>query len=186
MRLCESGILIFDLNKQLLKILKMEDSMETQKTPNRFIIWLKNNFIFIIILVLLIIFIDYKLNLYESTMSDSIILPNANLDFQNASGVTRVKSSFADILIGSEGSSKKGDGYEVKLKIINPSSITLQNIKCEFKYNSFKNPVIYENVNTTISPGTSKILTCFISDLSDYDLKSINVSVHFDQIMFIK
>ena len=175
--------------------------METPEISTVFkksISWIKKNILFTILFILLLInaisqfvysnhaiksrileFIDYNLSRFES-----IVLPDVSLDFQNKSGVARIRSSFTDILIGSDGSIKKGDGYELKLKIINPSSITLRNIRCEFRYNSSQNPVIYEDIKTSISPGNSKTLKCFISDLSDYDLKSIDVSVQFDQISF--
>lgn len=158
--------------------------METPETPtafNNFISWLKNNILFIILFILVLIFVDYKLNRFEN-----IIPPNASLDFQNKSGATRIQSSFTDILIASEGSIKKGDGYELKLQIINPSSITLHNIRCEFRYSGSQMPVICEDINMSISPGNSKTMKCFISNLSDYDLKSINVSVKFDQIYFYR
>ena len=160
--------------------------MEANLKSNRFISWLKNNFIFILLFALIILFINYKLSSFESIVSDSVILPNANLDFQNKSGVARIKSSFTDLLIASEGSNKKGDGYEVKLKILNPSSARLHSITCEFRYNSLKSPVTYKDINMELFPGTSKVITCFISDLTDNELKSINVFVQFDQIAVIR
>jgi hypothetical protein len=158
--------------------------METPETFPQPISWIKNNILFIILFVLLLIFINNKLNSFESVIYESIILPKISLDFQNKSGVGRIKTSSTDILIASEGSIKKGDGYELILRIINPSSITLRNIRCEFRYTSAKITVIYEDINMSISPGNSKTLKCFISDLSDYDLKSIDVSVKFDQMSF--
>jgi len=170
--------------------------MDTSKTPetldttlesdeiSRSFSWIKKNILFIILFVLFILFVVDKLNRFESVIADSIILPNVNLDFQNKSGAARIRTSFTDILVSSEGSIKKGDGYEIKLKVINSSSITLHNIRCEFRYSSSSMPVVYDDINLSISPGHSKIVKCFISDLSDYDLKSIDVSVTFDQVHF--
>jgi hypothetical protein len=158
--------------------------MKTPKNLPKYISWIIKIILFITLFVLLFIFVDNKLNRFETIIFGSIILPNASLDFQNKSGAARIRSSFNDILIASEGSTKKGDGYEVKLKIINPSSIILRNIKCEFRYSRYNTPVICEDINMSIYPGNSKTLNCFISDLSDYDLKSINVSVQVDQISF--
>ncbi len=163
----------------------LETTSESKKAPQS-ISWLKNNILFIILFILLIIFVVNKLNKFESVINQSIILPSVNLDFQNQSGAARIRSSFTDILVGSDGSIKKGDGYEIKLKVLNPSSVTLNNIRCEFRYNSSSMPVIYEDINFSISPGRSKVVKCFISDLSDYDLKSIEVSVTFDQVHFYK
>lgn len=163
--------------------------MGTPETLRKSISWLKNNLIFIILFILFFIYVGEKLNgfesiITESIISESIIQKNYILDFQNKSGVARINSSFTDILIASDGSVKKGDGYELKLKIINPSAITLRNIRCEFSYSSSRTPVIFEDINMFIPPGYSKIVTCFISDLSDSDLKSISVSAHFDQLSF--
>ena len=106
------------------------------------------------------------------------------LDFQNKSGVARVKSSFTDILVSSEGSTKKGNGYLVSYTVINPSSVALKNITATFSYNKSRSPVICSDLNTTIYGGYSKKMECFISDLSDYDLKAIDVSIHFEQVSF--
>jgi hypothetical protein len=160
------------------------ETPETTKAIPKFISWIKRNLLLILLFVLLSIFVNYKVNKIESIISESIIMPNAILDFQNKSGAARIKSSFTDLLIASEGSIKKGDGYEVNLNILNPSSITLHNIRCEFKYSGYKNPVICEDINMSISPGNSKTLKCFISDLSDYELKSIDVSVNVGEIYF--
>ena len=163
--------------------------METPETSTAFqkcISWFKQNVLFIILFVSLSIFVVNKLNKFESIINESIILPNVSLDFQNKSGAAKIRSSFTDILVGSDGSIKKGDGYEIKLRVLNPSSITLNNIRCEFRYSSSSLPVIYEDIKMSIPPGSSKTLNCFISDLSDYDLKSIEVSVMFDQVYFYK
>jgi hypothetical protein len=170
-----------------MDIPKTPETLETTSAPEepgQGFSWIKKNILLIILFVLLIIFVVNKLNRFESVINESIILPNVYLDFQNKSGAARIRSSFTDILVGSDGSIKKGDGYEIKLNIINPSSVTLNNIRCEFRYSSSSMPVIYEDINLSISPGRSKIVKCFISDLSDYDLKSIEVSVKFDQVHF--
>lgn len=161
------------------------ETPETTKKPEElpeYLIWLKRNVLFIILFVLLAIFVNSKLNQFEETINQSLIMPDVYLDFQNKSGVARIQSTFTDILVGSDGSIKKGDGYEVKLRIINPSSITLQSVTCKFRYNNYNEPAIYQDIKTTILPGRSKTVKCFISNLSDYDLKSINVSVEFDQM----
>jgi len=99
----------------------------------------------------------------ESITSSTVgIVPSTvNLDFQNKSGVARIKSSFIDILISSEGSIKKGDGYVLLLQIINPSFITLRGITCEFRHSGSTTPVIYTDVNMSLFPGTSKKVQCF-------------------------
>jgi len=163
------------------------ETPEITKTPEelpKYILWFKRNIIFIIIFVLLVIFVVKKVNKLESIIFESIVIPTANLDFQNQSGTARIKSTFTDVLIASEGSIKKGDGYELKLRIINPSSVTLQNVKCEFRYSGSSMPVNCEDIYMSIAPGNSRIMKCFVSDLSDYDLKSIDVSVRFDQVRF--
>mgnify|MGYP000982280655 CR=1 FL=1 len=162
------------------------ETPETSKAFQKFLSWLKQNILIIVLLVLLSIFVVNKLNKFESIIVKSIIQPNVTLDFQNKSGAAWIRSSFTDILVGSDGSIKKGDGYEVKLTVLNPSSVTLNSIRCEFKYSSSTIPVIYEDIKMSIPPGSSKTLKCFISDLSDYDLKSIDVSVQFDQISFYR
>jgi len=161
------------------------ETPEKSKTPDElpeYLIWIKRNVLFIILFVLLAILVNSKFNEFEETINESLILPNVYLDFQNKSGVARMQSTFSEILVGSDGSIKKGDGYEVKLKIINPSSIALRSVTCEFRYNNYNTPAIYQNVSFTVLPGRSKTVKCFISNLSDYDLKSINVSVEFDQM----
>ena len=144
--------------------------------------WFKNNILFIILFLLLLIFIYNKLSTHESYISNSMIMPKVSLDFQNKSGVARIRSSFTDILIGSEGAIKKGNGYLLKLKIINPSTITLRSITCKFQHSYSDKSATYQNVNTIIAPGRSITVPCFISDLSDEDLKSVEVSVDFDQM----
>ncbi len=161
--------------------------METPETTSAFrkyISWFKQNILFIILFVLLSIFVVYKLNKLESIIVESIVLPNVSLDFQNKSGSSRIKSSFTDVLVGSSGAIKKGNGYELKLRVLNPSSVTLKNIRCEFRDGSSNKPAIYEDIRMSISPGTSKTLKCFISDLSDNDLKSIDVSVKFNEVYY--
>ena len=106
------------------------------------------------------------------------------LDFQNKSGVARLRSSFTDLLVSSEGSRQKGNGYLVAYTVINPSSVALKNITATFSYNKSRSPVICSDLNTTIYGGYSKKMECFISDLSDYDLKAIDVSIHFEQVSF--
>lgn len=147
-----------------------------------YLIWIKRNVLFIILFVLLAIFVNSRLNEYENNINESSILPTVYLDFQNKSGVARIQSTFSEILVGSDGSVKKGDGYEVKLRIINPTSIELRNVTCEFRCNNYDEPAIYQDIKFTILPGRSKTVKCFISNLSDYDLKSINLSVEFDQM----
>ena len=115
------------------------ETPETSKAFQKFLSWLKQNILIIVLLVLLSIFVVNKLNKFESIIVKSIIQPNVTLDFQNKSGAAWIRSSFTDILVGSDGSIKKGDGYEVKLTVLNPSSVTLNSIRCEFKL-PFKKP----------------------------------------------
>jgi hypothetical protein len=116
----------------------------------------------------------------QHTSNPSVV----TLDFQNKSGVVRLRSSFTDILVSSEGSTKKGNGYLVSYAVINPSSVGLKNITSTFSYNKSRRPVICSDINTIIYGGYSKKMECFISDLSDYDLKAIEVSIHFEEVSF--
>lgn len=111
-------------------------------------------------------------------------MPKTTLDFQNKSGAARIRSTFTDILISSGGSKKKGNGYQLILEIINPSSISLRSVTCKFRHSYSDKTAIYQNVNMVIGPGRSKKVTCFVSDLSDADLRFVEVSVNFDQISF--
>lgn len=165
--------------------------METPEQHPKPVSWIKNNSLFILVIILLIFFCvrnylrqNDKLNSLESLIFESIALPTASLDFQNKSGVARIKASFTDILIASDGSRKRDDGYELTLRIINPSSIYLHNIKNTFIHIDSNKSAACNDVNMRIAPGASKTLKCFISDLSDSDLKSVVVSVDFEQMSY--
>lgn len=156
--------------------------METTDKSSQAISWIRNNLLFMIIFILLIFFINNKLDRFESLIYESIVLPKVSLDFQNKSGVARIKTSFTDILIASDGSRKRDNGYELKLKVINPSSIYLHNINTEFRHIDSGKSATCNDVNIIVRPGSSKVLTCFISDLSDSELDSIEVGVDFEQM----
>jgi len=112
----------------------------------------------------------------------------ANLDFRNATGAARIVSGFTDLLISSAGSERKGNGYELKLEIVNPSNLTLQNISANFSYyvGSQKKEADLNDINTSIGPGSSTVVSCFFSDLPDSQLSSILVYVGFSQMRYNK
>jgi len=114
----------------------------------------------------------------------SRIPDTVTIDFQNKSGAARLRSSFVDVLVASEGAVKKGNGYMLTMTIINPSSVTLQNLTSRFSYRSTASDTVCSELETKIQPGNSKKINCFISDLTDAELKSIGVSVFFEQIRF--
>jgi len=169
--------------------------------------WIKNNGILILVIIVLnglfVYFITNQfiisnfnhlgnelktsyddLNTSYQDLSKAIVFPYCTLDFQNKSGVTKIQSSFCDLLVCSDGSIQKGNGYIVNLDIINPSSITLTDIECQFIYNDTKKPVVYSDVNFKVLPGYSKTVSCFISDLTDSELKSISVMINFNKIIY--
>lgn len=128
----------------------------------------------------------YKLSTREIESTSASILPYTYLDFQNETGIARIESSFTNLLIKFDGSSKIGEGYEVFLSVINPSSISLKGILCEFLYDGYGEPARYDDINLTLEPGQSKTITCFISDLTDLELKLIRVTVDFEMISYYK
>ena len=133
--------------------------------------------IFLIINTYVLLQLWYKIEFTK--IPDSV-----TLDFQNKSGAARIRSSFVDVLISSEGAVKKGDGYTITMTIVNPSSITLQNLTSRFYYRPTANAAVCTELETKIYPGGSKKVNCFISDLKDVELKSVEVSVYFEQMRF--
>jgi hypothetical protein len=146
--------------------------------------WIKNGILPVVICVIFFVFINYKLDEFESSVHEMNKAESVILDFQNKSGVARMKTGFADILVASAGSRKRDNGYELFLKVINPSSIFLRNIKTEFRHVNLNKVATCGDINMIIPPGSSRVLTCFVADLSDSDLKSVEVMVDFDQISF--
>ncbi len=156
--------------------------MEKDEKQHEKFSWVKNSLIPIIIIIFISIYLNNKIENINTTNIDSTTPSKVTIDFQNESSVARIKTSFIDILVGSAGSKKRDNGYELLLLIINPSSIALRNIKSNFQHSSSYKTASCSDIKMIIYPGKSKILKCFISDLSDSDLKSIEVMVNFDQI----
>jgi len=155
------------------------ESSESKLTGNK---WLKVIYVVIPIIIVFLLIINYRLNQIENSTSESITLKKVVLDFQNKSGVAKIRTGFTDVLVGSAGSKKRDKGYELYLTIINPSSIALRNIKTEFRHIYSSKAASCGDINMIVMPGKSRTLTCIISDLAESDLSSIEVSVDFDQI----
>jgi hypothetical protein len=156
--------------------------MENLKTNLNNTDWIKYSILPVVICIIFFIFINSKFNEFKSSVNETNISERVTLDFQNKSGVARMKTGFTDILVASAGSRKRDNGYELFLQVINPSSIVLRNIKTEFRHINLNKVATCGDVNMIIPPGNSRILTCFVADLSDSDLKSVEVLVDFDQI----
>lgn len=155
--------------------------METNENQSGNFSWLKNSILPIIVIIIVTLYLNDKINTI-TVQSDTNVPSKVILDFQNKTGVARIKTSFTEILVASAGSKKRDDGYEVLLHIINPSSIPLRNITGSFQHTSSTKTATCTDLQMTVYPGKSRVLKCFIADLTDSDLKSVEVSVDFDQI----
>jgi hypothetical protein len=160
--------------------------MEKDEKQRKNISWLKSSIIPIIIIVIVTIYLNNKIESNKTNNPESITPSKVILDFQNESGVSKIKTAFTDILIGSAGSRKRDDGYELRVNIINPSSIALRNISGTFQHINSDKSASCNEINMIVYPGKSRIFKCFISDLSDYELNAVEVIVDFEQISFYK
>ena len=104
------------------------------------------------------------------------------LDFSNKTGFARIQSSFTDLLISSEGSEKKGEGYVVYLKTVNPSSIYLSSsdIVYSWEHNGQSQAATVTNPNENLLTGASVKDHAFLSPVEGDDLKKINVKVFYE------
>jgi len=104
------------------------------------------------------------------------------LDFSNESGYARITGGFTDLLVGSRGASKKGEGYVVKLSTNNPSSnvMTSSRVIYSWVHNKQNLSVTITNPNAMNRPGTALMHTAFLSPLEGDELKSIWVTVDYD------
>jgi hypothetical protein len=116
------------------------------------------------------------------TEVQKVVPSSLGLDFSNKSGAGRVRSSFTDVLISPQGAVKKGEGYEVKLQLINPSSIVLSNSNIIFNWDhdSRSMATTISNPNATLYPGSTIFEKAFLSPLEGDELKRIWVEVDFD------
>lgn len=105
-----------------------------------------------------------------------------DLDFSNKSGVGRIQGSFTDLLINSQGSDKKGEGYVVHLKTTNPSSIYLSssNIIFSWKHNDQSKATTVANPNENLLPGASVNQSAYLSPVQGDELKVISVKVDYE------
>ena len=108
---------------------------------------------------------------------------SAILDFQNSTGAVRIESTFTELIIASEGSTKKDDGYELALAILNPSSTSLTEISAHFSSEESKSATC-ESLEFRLLPGRSRVLKCFFADLAKEELSSVEVSVEFQKVAF--
>jgi hypothetical protein len=104
------------------------------------------------------------------------------LDFSNESGYARVTGGFTDLLVGSRGASKKGEGYVVKLSTNNPSSNVMTSSRVIYSWVHDKHDfsVTITNPNAMNMPGTALMHTAFLSPLEGDELKSVWVAVDYD------
>jgi hypothetical protein len=109
------------------------------------------------------------------------------LDFSNKTGAARIQSSFNDLLVMSNGSEKKGEGYVVYLKTINPSSIQLSgvNIVYSWEHNGQSQAATITNPNEHLFAGASVTSSAYLSPVEGNELKLIKVKVGYD-LMFSK
>lgn len=104
----------------------------------------------------------------------------STLDFSNDIGVERLQSTFGEILVGSKGAAKKGEGYTVKLSIINTTSIVLNGPVVNLSWGSEGKSVTVPNTNVSIYPGKQKVISYFLTPLVEDELKSVRTTVRFD------
>jgi hypothetical protein len=107
------------------------------------------------------------------------------VDFTNQAGVGKISDGdFPEILIGSAGATKTGEGYRVKLKTINPSFVKLSSQKIIFTWvhNEKSQATTIENPNVAIVPGGHIDTTVFLSPLEGNELKNVSVREGFDLV----
>ena len=105
-----------------------------------------------------------------------------DLDFSNKTGFARVQSSFTDLLISSQGSEKRGEGYKVYLSTVNPSSISLSSsdIVYSWIHNGQSQAATITNPNENLLAGSSVKDSAYLSPVEGDDLKKINVKVFYE------
>lgn len=121
---------------------------------------------------------DNFMNIYTYLVIPAV----TSIDFTNEDGVVRVKSDFSDLLINSEGSEKKGDGYEINLKIINPTSINLKSSDVIYSWisNNQSFATTITNPNENLFAGSSVTESAFLTPLDGTGLKNVNVEIRYD------
>jgi len=152
--------------------------------------WLKRKWPTLVTLFLIFLFLyswDTKYRVerhkeYLTELNKSVVPTETSIDFSNSSGLGRLNSSFCEVLVGSRGAVKKGEGYQVKLRIVNPSSITLSGYKITYSWTSYGMEKSAETLsaNVRLAPGYSYTDVAFLSPLEGDALKSVSVKINFD------
>jgi hypothetical protein len=121
--------------------------------------------------------------IYHNSVPKSV-----GLDFTNKTGCTRIQAGFTDLLINSEGSIKKGEGYEVHLKTTNPSSLYLSSntVIYSWVHNGQSQAATVTNPNAILYPASGITESAFLSPVEGDELKSIFVSVTYDLMKSLK
>ena len=106
----------------------------------------------------------------------------AELDFSNKTGTERIQSTFTDVLVSSEGSEKKGEGYIVHLKTVNPSSVILSssNIIYSWSHKGQSQAATVTNPNENLLAGSHVKDSAYLSPVEGDELKTINVKVDYE------
>lgn len=110
-------------------------------------------------------------------------IPNTiSLDFSNKTGTARIQSTFTDLLVSSDGSEKKGEGYVVHLKTVNPSSIQLSssNIVYSWKHKDQSQAATITNPNENLLSSSSIRDSAYLSPVEGDELKIIGVKVDYE------
>lgn len=149
----------------------------------------KKNWMYIL-LVLLVLYDfrnEYKRYVFNRFLRNVSWTQMATIiDFSNIGGVQRLSDgdSFTEILVGSNGSSKSGDGYNVNLHTINPSSVTLndQTIILSWTHNGKAQTASVHNVGVALASGREINSVIFVSPVDGDDLKNIIVQESFGAI----
>lgn len=125
---------------------------------------------------------DVYMKYFVQPSLNNISSDSPAIDFSNKSGVVRVRSGFADLLINSEGSVKKGEGYQISLKTINPSGLLLTGSKVAYSwYHAGQNQAVtIDNPNSKLYPGSSIRESAFLSPVEGTELKTIYVNVEYE------
>lgn len=153
--------------------------------------WIKQKWERILLVVLTVLFIletvrveDLKQGVNRSVryLINAIDEREVTLDFSNKAGAARIRTDFTDLLVNSEGSEKQGEGYQVKLNIINPSSVVLNssNIIYSWTHDNLSQAVTIANPNAILYPGSSVKESAFLSPMEGSDLKSVAVELGFE------
>jgi hypothetical protein len=144
--------------------------------------WIKKYWDKVLMVLLVMYLIDVEMWRHQFRYL-SFSPSEATLDFTNSSGVTKVgNNGFPEIVIGSEGATKTGEGYRVKLKTINPSSIKMSGQKIVFTWThrGQERTSSIDNPNISIPPGGHVDTTTFLSPLEGDELKYVLVKENFE------